>query len=607
MVREGASTALHAPEPQALGALALALLAAVALVVPGRRALENLARRRHRDAAARTTFPLTAHALWIAIVDTLAPAMAASALHLGAQWGGLLSEKANVLASAGVVAVTWGAAVVALGRATVTSRDPENRLLTNPEQSVRRIRFYLWMVALITGAGFLLTRLNDVIGASVASTVAANCALSLAYAGVAGLILVSFGRNRTPVEDQETASDARRSSTWTLVSLALTSAIVVTLAAVFAGYTTLAVLISGQIFWLSLLIAVAYLLLRFADDLCDVLFHGRGWAAATLFTLFNLRTTIIDQIGVLVSAGLQVLILLGALSLALTPFGQSGNVLLNHLDHIGRAFHIGSAVISPSAVAAGLGCLAIGLGLVHLLRNWVERRYLPVTGWDAGVRNSVGTGVGYVGVAATVLCALAAMGLGFQQIALVASALSVGIGFGLQQVVQNFVSGLILLIERPVKVGDWISVAGVEGDVQSIRVRTKTVQNKTRGDPHGRVQLQFSIASPTDVRRTSDLVHAVAKARSDILADPAPVVFIDSIASGGAVNLNCFLYVDSQRSVYPVRSAMFFDLLEALQREGVALVGTTPQNIVLEAGAKMQGMLDAAAKLSASPAPQPGP
>ena len=119
------------------------------------------------------------------------------------------------------------------------------------------------------------------------------------------------------------------------------------------------------------------------------------------------------------------------------------------------------------------------------------------------MRNSVTTGVGYLGVCVAVLCALAASGLGFNQIALVASALSVGIGFGLQQVVQNFVSGVILLVERPVKVGDWVSVGGVEGDIRRIRVRateietsdrttvivpnsdliTKSVQNKTLGEP----------------------------------------------------------------------------------------------------------------------------
>src|ERR1019366_8812910 len=115
--------------------------------------------------------------------------------------------------------------------------------------------------------------------------------------------------------------------------------------------------------------------------------------------------------------------------------------LVSRFGKLGQTVHIGSAVISPSAVAIGVVTFALGMALVHLAQRWLERRYLPATGWDTGLRNSVSTGVGYLGVAIVLVCALTATGVGFSQIALVASALSVGIGFGLQQIVQNFVSG----------------------------------------------------------------------------------------------------------------------------------------------------------------------
>jgi small-conductance mechanosensitive channel len=208
------------------------------------------------------------------------------------------------------------------------------------------------------------------------------------------------------------------------------------------------------------------------------------------------------------------------------------------------------------------------------------------------------------------------MGLGFKQIALVASALSVGIGFGLQQVVQNFVSGVILLVERPVKVGDWVNVGGLEGDIRSIRVRateiqtfdrttlivpnsdliTKTVQNKTLGDPRGRIQLQVSIANPADARRAADLILNLAQARPEILHDPEPKVFIDSLTSGGAVNFNCYLYVDSPRDVYKTKSALYFDILALFIKEKVPFLGASaPQNIVVEPGPALQDLLGPAA------------
>jgi small-conductance mechanosensitive channel len=611
---EEASLALHAHEPLAGAALAVALALAFALMFPLRKFAEKLGRPKSDDRVGHD-FVRTAHALWIAIVDTLAARFAATIVYLGAQWGGLLSDRADAMAAACVVAVTWGAVILALGRATVANKDPNSRLIPTGDDAVARIRTYLWLVAVITGAGFLLTRLNDVVGASVAATVAANCVLALAYVTVAGLILFSFGQSRAPTKreaSEESAAEVKGSSAWTLVSLVLTAAIVVTLGALFTGYTTLAAWISGQIFWLSVLAAGTYLLLRFADDLSTVLFQGRGWAARMLFTLFSLRTSTIDQLGVLVSAGLQLIIIVATVSLALTPFGQSGNVLTSHLSQIGHAIHIGSATISPKAVIAGLASLIIGMGLAHLVRGWVVRRYLPVTDWDSGVRNSVATGVGYVGVAIALLCALSAMGLGFKQIALVASALSVGIGFGLQQVVQNFVSGVILLIERPVKVGDWVNIGGLEGDIRSIRVRateiqtfdrttlivpnsdliTKTVQNKTLGDPRGRIQLDVSIADPADARRASDLIMAIAKANPEVLQEPEPKVFIDSLTTGGSVNFRCYLYVASPRDVYKTKSAVYFDVLDAFLKEKVPFLGSAgPQNIVLEPGPTLQTLL----------------
>src|SRR6202012_812646 len=114
---------------------------------------------------------------------------------------------------------------------------------------------------------------------------------SLAYAAAAGLILVSFGRGRAHGGDADASAEAEqaRSPAWTLISLTLTGAIVVTVGAVFAGYTTLAALVSNQIFWLSLIAVVTYLLLRLIDDVCEALFRPRGWATRTLVGVFNLR------------------------------------------------------------------------------------------------------------------------------------------------------------------------------------------------------------------------------------------------------------------------------------------------------------------------------
>ena len=125
----------------------------------------------------------------------------------------------------------------------------------------------------------------------------------------------------------------------------------------------------------------------------------------------------------------------------------------------------------------------------------------------------------YVGIIIAVIWALSAMGLQLSKLALLVSALSVGIGFGLQVITQNFVSGLILLAERPVKIGDWVKLGDQEGDIRRISLRsteiqvgdksalivpnselvTKTVRNMTMGNNQGRIQIQFAVPPSTDV------------------------------------------------------------------------------------------------------------
>jgi small-conductance mechanosensitive channel len=607
---EAIDVASDATEPRGLLALAGGLLVALGLAWPGRRLLERVGEAAVARRGRGGRFGRSAGALWMTVVDVGTPVLAAVVVQLAAAWGDLLSDAAANLASAAVVAIGWTAAILALGQALVTHRQAPRRLLAVSDAVSTRSRRLLAVVAPVTAAGYLLSRLNYIVGASVSATIASNAVVALAYALMATAVLITASRGRQAAAPD--AADARPSPGWSLISLGLVAAIAVTVGAVVMGFTTLATLVSGQVFWFALLGAASFLLLRFAEDFAAWLFMPSGWASRLLSGVFSLRRSTVAQLGVLLAAAAQIGILLAALSLALTPFGDSGRLLASHLGQVGQAVRLGSATLSPRAVLSGIAVFVIGLGLVNLVRGWFVRRYLPVTGWDPGVRNSVSTGLLYLGVVVTALSALAAMGLGFQQIALVASALSVGIGFGLQQVVQNFVSGVILLIERPVKVGDWVSVGGLEGDIRRIRVRateietfdrttvivpnsdliTKQVQNKTLGDPRGRVQLELSIANPADAERARELILKIAAGQGDVLGDPAPAVFIDGLAAGGAVNFKCYLFVPSPRDATRVRSALYFAVLAAFQSDGIAFNGAAgAQNLVVEAGPKLTELL----------------
>ena len=590
--------AAAAPQPRAAAGVLLGLLSALFVVWPLRRLCIYLGWRRARRLGERSATHVVA-LVWQVLVEVAAPTMAAEAIRLGLRWGGLLATPADLLAQAAVGAVAWAATVLALGRALATARDRSARLLDLGDDEAGRARATLWVVAAVTAAGFFLQKLNYVVGTSVSATIASNCVVALAYAAAAFLIVTSFGRTGAgagtgadaAADGEETAADHQRAPAWTVVSLALAGAVAATVGAVLCGYTTLAALIAGQIFWLSLIAAAALLLLRLVDGVFAALFRPHGRAFRVLQQLFGLQTSTIAQLGLLISAGVQVMVVLIAMMLALTPFGGSGERLIGHIRSVGGDLQFGKIIVSPLSIVGGLATFVVGVGLSHMVRAWVERRYLPVTRWDAGLRNSVATGVSYLGVIIALIAALAVTGVGLAQMALVASALSVGIGFGLQQIVQNFVAGVILLIERPVKVGDWVNVGGVEGDVLDIRVRatdirsrdgstvivpnstliTTNVENKTLGHAQTRIQLQVAITKAADVAKARDAILEVAGRRDDVLKRPAPEVYIDALTAGGGANLNAWLYVAEPRAAARIRSEIYFALLEAFQGREIAM------------------------------------
>ena len=582
MVGVDVAAAWAATEPRGLAGILLGFLGAALFLIPIRVLAGRLGWRLCRRFGSKAHTPAI---VWNVVVDVGAVVLGAGAARLGLQWGGLLSASADVMVRAAATSIIWAGAILALGRALATNANPDHRLFRVSDGQALRTSFALVVVALVSAAGQFLQRLNYVVGASVSATIAADCAISLAYAASALLLLASFSPRAA-----ERAPDTPRAPARTLISLLLAAAAIATIGAVLLGYATFAALISGQVFWLSLIASFTYLVLQLIDDLCGLVTTRQSRPARAMANLLGLKVSTVVQVGLLFCAGLQLIVVLAAVALALTPFGQSGELLVGHVKALGGSIQIGKATVSPLAIAAGVATFAFGVSLAHLARGWLDRRYLPATDWDAGVRNSVSTGVAYIGVAIALLCALGVTGIGFAQIALIASALSVGIGFGLQQIVQNFVAGVILLIERPVKVGDWVNVAGVEGDVLDIRVRateirtgdrstvlvpnssliTSNVQNRTRGELQSRIQIQAAVAKPTDAARARDILMKVAADNRDVLEHPKPDVFIESLAGGGSAQLSLWFSISDPRQAHRVKSELYFAVLEAFDRFGVA-------------------------------------
>jgi small-conductance mechanosensitive channel len=237
--------------------------------------------------------------------------------------------------------------------------------------------------------------------------------------------------------------------------------------------------------------------------------------------------------------------------------------------------------------------------VVRVIKQWLSDQLLPKTSLELGMQNSIVTLLGYVGGILVFLLALAVLQVSLQSIAWVASALSVGIGFGLQAIVQNFISGLILLAERPVKVGDWVSLGGgVEGDIRRINVRateiqmsdrstmivpnsqfiSQNVRNVTLGHAQGRVQLQLSLPLSTDASKARVLILDVFRQHPATLETPSPSVTLDNL-DGGTMTFVCTGYVKSPRDAGGVKSDILFELLNKLRDADMPL--SSPQDMVI--------------------------
>jgi potassium efflux system protein len=527
-------------------------------------------------------------ALVMGLIRALVPSAIVLSFYLVLRHFDILPDSAQEFVWASVTSLSSVFLIAAVCRSVLTPFSPRWRLIGATSRGSRSISFAIIAIAVVFALDNMLDELRSIYGASLELTIIQKFISGLSIAAILLLFLKQSFWQQKPSAAVRPSILGPHAWGWVRVFLHVLVLAIPLSAAL--GYVALSRLMATQIvLTLGLFIGGALTRGVLAETIRHILAPETA-SAAEESQAANGDNDSNEMLIFWVTVFVNLLVVILAIVVLLFIWGAGGSDLGAWLYEAFFGIKIGSLSISPSNLLLAAVLFVVFGAFTRFLQRTLEQSVFPRTRLDIGLRNSIRATVGYVGFVLATLLAASTVGLNLSSLAMIAGALSVGIGFGLQNIISNFVSGLILLVERPIKVGDWVVVGEYQGYVRKISVRAtelttfdrasvfipnsnliaSPVMNRTHADRDGRIILPVGVAYGSDTNKVRELLLDIAREHGGVKINPPPGVLFRSFGSD-ALQFELVAYIYDVDKLLGITSDLCFSIDKVLREHQIAI------------------------------------
>ncbi|QCI97745.1 mechanosensitive ion channel family protein [Agrobacterium larrymoorei] len=566
------------------GAVSLSVLAALLFLVGGYRVLGHRMERRAFSGEPSYLRRLSV-AFWSTTVQSMSVFlfMTASAFFLD-NFGVLRADIAPIFFVAmSVIAFVYF--VSRLTYAIFAPTQPEWRLLHVSNRGAHTISSAMLVMAIVNALDYLFSTISETLNSPLILTVAKSFVASITI----GVILFALSFLKPVIgEGEDVDNGHKRMPRWLSILLRVGGLLLI--GACLTGYVGFARFLATQIVATGAVVATIYIGILSGKAISKQGVFAETLVGRYLGRRFGLGPVPLDQAGLAAGLGIYGIALAFGVPLILFSWGFQPGDIESWAYRLLTGFTVGNTSISLISIFSGIMVFVVGYAVTRWFQRWLDRNVMARGQVDAGVRNSVGTGIGYLGIVVAAIFGISSAGLDLSSLALVASALSVGIGFGLQNIVSNFVSGLILLVERPFKVGDWVVTGAVEGTVKRLSVRATEIEtfrgqsiivpnsefinssvgNWTHRNRIQRAEIPVSVAYDTDPQKVMDILLELVKKQTPVLRNPEP--HVEFLRFGDfSLDFELRFHLADLSHGLTVKNGLRMEILKRFREEGISI------------------------------------